>query len=310
MKIKAYIIKFIILFIIFISLDFSIGKILNYYYFKQKHGEYYVLTKTINNPTHQSADILILGSSRARRHYNPEVISQTLNMSCYNAGYDAQSILFHKALLDIIEEKYKPEIIILDINNNELLYEEISYDQLSILLPYVQYYPELWNTLLLKSPFEKIKYLSKIYPYNSLLDKIVRGNMDSMHGENDINGFVPFYGSYNRDITEKSFPETTLDKNKIDAFNSFIDICKKKNIKLFVVYSPEYLKILNNSSSIEYIIDKCKQNDIDYITYQNNADFLKGELFREALHLNNVGADEFSLDLSLKLKEKIGENGE
>ncbi|MDR2056694.1 MAG: DUF1574 domain-containing protein [Dysgonamonadaceae bacterium] len=305
MKVKTLILKFFGFLIFLFILDFGIGKILNYYYFKQKYGEYAVLTKTIENPTNQRIEILIMGSSRARRHYHPGIISATLGKSCYNAGYDAQSILFHKALLDIIEEKYKPEIIVLDVNMNELDNEEISYDQLSVLLPYASRYPKLWNTLLLKSPFERIKAISRIYPYNSLLDKIVKGNI--IYQESDINGFMPFYGMYGNDLVERTFPEIDLDPNKVSAFNAFLAICREKNIQLYIVYSPEYVKSLNTSSSMNYIIETCQKQGIEYISYQNNESYLKNELFREYLHLNNVGAEKFSLEIASKIKEKMNE---
>jgi hypothetical protein len=280
-----------------------IGETLNYYYFKQKSGEYYVLTKTIENPAKQTAEILIMGSSRARAHYHSGIISTALGKSCYNAGYDAQSILFHSALLGIVKEKYKPEIILLDVTHGELEYLEISYDQLSVLLPYAQYYPELWSTLLLKSPFERIKCLSRIYPYNSLPDKIVRGNLNFQ--SDDINGFRPFYGQFGRDFAEISFAEINLDANKINAFNSFLAVCKEHNIQLYVIYSPEYVKTLNVSSSMNYIIEKCREQGIEYISYRNDTTFLKRELFKEAMHLNNIGAEKFSLDIALKIKDKL-----
>jgi hypothetical protein len=305
MKVKTLILKILLFIVLLLILDFAIGKTLNYYYFKQKQGEYALLTRTIENPTNQRAEILIMGSSRAKRHYHPGIISATLGKSCYNTGYDAQSILFCKALLDIIREKYKPEIIVLDVNMHALNNEEISYDQLSVLLPYASRYPMLWNTLSLKSPFERIKCISLIYPYNSLLDKIVKGNI--VHWEDDINGFVPFYGVYRNDLEERTFPEINLDSNKINAFESFLSICRENNIQLYIVYSPEYVKSLNISPSMNYIIEKCQKQNIEYISYRNNEFFLNNELFQEYLHLNNVGAEKFSLDIALKIKEKINE---
>jgi hypothetical protein len=303
MKVKKLILNLLLFIVLLFILDFAIGKTFSYYYFKQKQGEYATLTKTIENPTNQKVEILIMGSSRARRHYHPGIISATLGKSSYNAGYDAQSILFHKALLDIIEEKYKPKIIVLDVNMNELDNEEISYDQLSVLLPYAPCYPELWNTLSLKSPFERIKCISRIYPYNSLLDKIVRGNI--MHMEDDIKGFVPLYGVYENNLGQITIPETNLDPNKINAFNAFLAACREKNIQLYIVYSPEYIKSLNISSSMNYIIDTCQKQGIEYISYRNNESYLKKEFFKEYLHLNNVGAEKFSFDIALKIKEKI-----
>jgi hypothetical protein len=308
MKIRALILKILVLFIVLIALDFWIGKTLRDYYFKQKFGEYYVLTRTIENPKQQRTEILIMGSSRAKRHYNPEIISETLGMSCYNAGHDAQTIIFHKALLDIIADKYKPEIILLDVISNELEYAGDNYDHLSVLLPYVRDYPELWSALSLKSPFERIKCLSQIYPYNSLLDKIVGGNI--IPREIDVNGFTPFYGWFERDLEEMTFsPDSKLDPNKVNAFNSFLTVCREKNIQLYVVYSPEFRKFSNYSSSMNYFKKEAEKQGVEFISYRNDESFFDKDLFREPLHLNNIGAEKFSLDIAIKIKIKNKTNG-
>jgi hypothetical protein len=292
---KKYAMKFLCLLGIFIISDIIIGTGLQFLYFRQKQGRLYNLTYTLKQ---QTAEILVMGSSRARHHYNPDIISDSLNMSCFNAGYDLQSILYHKALLDVIIGRYNPKVIILDVNTNELDIREESYDLLSVLNPYVKRHPILWETVKMKSPFEKIKHLSRIYPYNSLFTRIVNGNLHFNTKDISENGFIAQKGTVNDAFNEVTYQEAPLDDNKINALNQFLSDCTRRGISVYVVKSPLLGYETNNSNSIAYIIAACEQLQIPFISYQNREDFTDSRLFRDRTHLNDIGADKFSCDFA------------
>jgi hypothetical protein len=305
MQVKKYILKITGLLLALIVLDAVIGSFLNKYYFTQTHGEYAVLTNTLDNPTNQKSDLLIFGSSKAKRNYNPQIISDSLQITCYNVGYDGLGILYSNALFDIIIDKYGPHTVVLDVISDELDYSVLSYDQLALLNPYVKKYPVLWKTLLLKSPFEKIKHISKIYPYNSMLNKIIMGNRQKQSEEININGYTPKYGTWNEPLQSVFFGDAQLDPNKINAFDTFLEKCIQKKLKVYIVFSPEYRRIENDTRSIIYIKEKCSALNIEFITYQNNEKFFNNRFFRDVRHLNNVGSDVFSSDISSILIKQL-----
>lgn len=295
---RSYFIKCFIFLLSIIFIDYIIGKGLNYIYFRQSQGKLYNLTYTIEQ---QTADILIMGSSRAMHQYNPDIITDSLGLSCFNAGYDGQSILYHMALFDVITKRYNPKIIILDVNTNELNENKESYDLLATLNPYVNKYPVLWEILSLKSPFERIKHYSKIYPYNSLFARIVIGNFHFKTRDVSVNGFTAQYNTWNEPIEEITYSKELLDKNKMNLFNRFLFETKKRGITVYVVLSPIFGVATNNSPSIDYIIDECKRNNVIFISYQNNENFYDKKLFNDPGHLNYLGADYFSSDISYLL---------
>jgi hypothetical protein len=297
---KKYLIKFLCLLGILIVLDYVIGFGLKSFYFKQSQGKSYNLTYTIEQ---QTADVLIMGSSRAMHHYNPDIISDSLRLSCFNAGYDGQSILYHKALVDVMIERYRPQIIILDINSSELEAKESSYDLLAVLNPYIKKHPILWETIMLRSPFERIKHFSKTYPYNSLFARIMMGNMNFKTKDVSANGFTAWPGIWNDSLIETTYKEAILDENKINAFDQFTVDCKNKGITVYVVLSPMFYKCMNNSTSISYIMTKCEEQSVSFISYQNNLDFEDNNLFHDPGHLNDIGADKFSSNLSYLVKQ-------
>lgn len=63
------------LFAVLCILDYGIGKFLEYLYFNQKQGKLYNITYAIEKQTN---DVIIMGSSRAMHHYNPDIISDSL----------------------------------------------------------------------------------------------------------------------------------------------------------------------------------------------------------------------------------------
>ena len=61
-------------------------------------------------------DVLIMGSSRCVRHYNPQVISDSLRLSCYNAGQMGNGIILNYGRLRMIKERKQPSVIIYDLH--------------------------------------------------------------------------------------------------------------------------------------------------------------------------------------------------
>ena len=119
--------------VIVLCIDFVLGIGLKYAYDHMKSGE----RARANFVVHESkADVVIFGSSRALYHYHSNLIGDSLGKVVYNAGRPAQSILYHNAMLKMMLKRHHPQMVILDINENEFVYEKRKYDIMSSLLPY------------------------------------------------------------------------------------------------------------------------------------------------------------------------------
>lgn len=283
------------LFILFI-LDFGIGKLLRHFYFEQESGILFRTTYAIDST---EADILIFGSSTANHHYVPELFKEKFQMSSYNTGRDGNNILFSYAMLQSILKRHIPKMIIMDINDQEFMKGQDSYDRITSLLPYYDKHPEIQSIVQLKSPYEKYKLFSKIYPFNSLLFTIGVGNADFNKDRNIVNdqeGYIPLKYTWRDSLTvDTSFNNYKLDTTKINIFKSFLEECYTQKIHLFVFTSPKFIRYKYPDLTIESIKRITREFNIPFYSFINDSFFLNHrELFYNPGHLNGKGAEVFT----------------
>ncbi len=299
-QIIRFFLRSIFIVLILLVFDHGIGKILKFFYFRQESGALYRTTYAIDST---NAEILIFESSHASRCYVSEIFEDSLHYNCYNTGRDGSFILYNYAIFKAVSTRYNPRMIIIDISPEYLAYNTTDYDRLSLLLPYYQTHPEISRIVNLRGPFEKIKLISAIYPYNSLILHIVLGNLNfNKEREPEIKGYVPLFKIMkNEKIDTSRIVACTIDKNKICALKDIISTCKQKKIDLFFVYSPRW-SIIQGSFNNTLISSMCSENGIRYIDMSNNQIFINNhDYFADKDHLNDEGAKVFSSMLINKI---------
>lgn len=287
----------LILFLIVFLLDRVSGTVVKRLYFSQVAGANYRTTYSIDSTR---ADILVFGSSRANHHYVPEIFEDSLKMSFYNTGRDGNFLLYNFAVFKTIIKRYSPKIIILDINANELYYNKENYDRLSSLLPYYYDHPEIQSIVKLRSPYEKLKLSSAIYPYNSSLLTILMSNLEAnKHRKSDRNGYIPLFGSMkDTSMGNINDPGNSFDSTNINALKSISKTCKLNNILLIFIQSPIYSNV-KDISSTKVIAGIAKENNAIFLDYFNNKKFNnKPSYFKDGSHLNDEGAKIFSKEIA------------
>lgn len=292
--------KLLLFFIILFVLDFGIGSVLRYFYFKQDSGQQYRTTYSLE---HTEADLLIFGSSRATHHYYPKSFEDGLNLTCYNTGRDGCFILYNYAILCGVLKRYTPKMVILDINREEFRRDPAEYDRLSSLLPYYRSHPEIRPVVELKGRFEKYKMISQIYPFNSALLTIAIGNFEgNKQRETDINGFVPLSSRFDGAMDTSKKAAYELDTVKIEIYKKFLDACKQAGVKVYVVCSPEFIKEAHLDSSIAVAKALAKKANVSFISYLDDPNFRSNRLFSDIAHLNQTGAIKFSASVIKEMK--------
>lgn len=293
---KSYIGKATLLFILLVIADRGIGYGLKWMYFNQKGEDYFFTTKTLDE---QTADLVVLGSSRARNHYNPEILEDSLDMSCYNAGRSGCFLVYQSAQLDLILDRYTPKSVVLEVTPYDMEAGEGDYDRLSGLLPY-QHHPSFKKVIGKKSHWEPYKCWSKIYPYNSIVLKMVKNLKD--RGEFKANGFQPLHSVWTDSISSNyGEHENAIDKHKTNEMVHIIDVCRKKGIRLTMVTSPMFAHC-KETKTLSLTDSLCKKYKIKYYSFLNHPTYEDSKLYHTPDHLNATGAEIFSKHIAHLLK--------
>lgn len=295
---KKFLVKIGLFFLALIVVDRALGMVFSYMGDHAKGG-YIGHHKYVADKVNE--DILIFGSSRAIHHYNPQIISDSLGMSCYNCGQDGNGIILFYGLWQMIKEHHKPKMIIYDVSTSFDLFEGESNQR------YLGWLRTDYDRLGIKEIFskvdstEKYKMMSMLYRYNS---KFMQNITDFVHPIFAIegNGYLPLKGEMDTMKIRKpegvdSIPK--YDEAKLDFINKFID--DAKDVQLFFVASPLWYGM--DEEALKPIKDICLKKHIPFGDFSNNPKYVhNNHFFIDGSHLNAVGADEFTKDLIADVK--------
>jgi hypothetical protein len=288
--------------LILILIDFVTGGVMRLFYFSQENKYTYAIEKT-------NAEVIILGSSRALYHYIPSIIEDTLGLDCFNTGSGGQNIYYHYGIINSILARYTPKIVILDLTDIDYLITSDAFntDKLSILLPYYDKYAAISEVINLRGHFEKVKLLSKTYPFNSQIYSTVNSFIKA--GNNpflSMDGYFPLYGKIKDPLKVEGDPgEFDPDPVKISYLQKIISECKDKGIRLIIINSPSFVYRKGKPLPFDLIKEIGNDYAIEVWDFTNDTIFLKQEYFHDPAHLNDLGAHEFTDIIAGKIKRGV-----
>lgn len=241
-------------------------------------------------------DVLIFGSSRAHYHYSPQIVTDSLGMTCFNCGENAMGIVHFYAWWKIISQRYHPQLLIYEVTPEMDIRTGSNYEYLWRLRNH--YENEDVRAVFEKvEPKEKWKMVSRMYRYNSTFTEIAADIIHPMK-EQGSNGFV----AVNRTVK----PKYAIKRPKYDGKTIIPDTLKmgffEKMIKemgptqLILVASP-YLTGINRTA-FDPIREMSQKYGVPFLDYSNDSSYLrKTEYFYDSNHLNATGAEIFTRNL-------------
>lgn len=297
--------KFLLKIVIFFALLFVIDRVAGYtfsYMSKHSAGGYVKHHNYITDGVHE--DLLIFGSSRAIHHYNPQIINDSLGLSCYNCGQDGNGVLLYYGWWQIIKEHHRPQIIICDVTPSFDLFIGEANNK------YLGWLKELYDRANISDIFddvdktEKFKMMSQMYRYNSKFHQIAADFVYPLYVVKS-NGFLPLQGEVDTMRIKKkedgSAKQVQFDSLKIAYLNKFID--EADGVKLIFVASPMWYGIATDN--LKPIKDICHGRNIPFLDFSNALKYVhNNEYFKDGSHLNARGADEFTRDLIVELRKR------
>lgn len=285
-------------------MDLCLGGANAWLYHRSKYGIFHRQQYVMNE---SKDDIIILGSSRASHHYVPSIISDSLGMSCYNAGSEGMCIFYHYAMLaSMIERGYCPKIVIYDVMDLDMKEHpgptftlDAALDRLA---PHYGEYKCIDSLFEYKGWKEKLKLLSLSYRYNSKLVQAIKCNFipsPEDNGYEKVTGNLPA----NVVFSSSEYEECELDSLKMLYMQKMVHLAQDNNIKMVFVLSP-YFKD-NPSKALDVAKSIAKKNKVLLLDCYNEPELMKRELFRDVMHLNDEGAHVWTAFFAHVLKEKM-----
>lgn len=281
---KKYLIKIVLFFVAVAVVDILFGKACQYMNDHSKGGgvksRYYVCKES-------TEDVLVFGSSRAKHHYVPDIIEDSLKMTCYNTGEDGNGIILCYGFLKMITERYSPKLIIYDVTGFDM-YEDDNMKYLDLMKPY--YYENGIDSIFWAvEPRTRVMMLSNLYRYNTTCLRVIGNFIHPMN--NYPKGYLALHKTmnYEPEIKENKKTKRVVDSLKIQYFERFINLTKTCGITLICCGSPSY-KADNNGFYMP-VIQLCNQHDITFL-YYGDAPSISNEksYFSDRTHMNDKGA--------------------
>lgn len=307
---KKFLLKIGLFFSLVVVIDVVSGFVFDFLTSHAKYGETYNNNYIANICTD---DVIILGSSRADRHYVPSVVQDSLGLSCYNCGEPGCGIIPAYARYKMIAERKKPKLVIYEVTPG---YDYFVADDYSKYLGRIRQYSnrkpvaEMYETF--GDDMEHLRLLSNMYRNNS---NVVQNLMDMVVPTKDYRGYGPLFGKLTEEAVQQK-RETQVDRDtkshKIDSLKLsyvgklFAD-AKADGVPIICTVSPYYTPPTGDNEEYYFpIIELCKKYDVPYL---DNRDFdgITGEMefFQDLGHLNDGGAKKYTAYLLPSLRRYI-----
>lgn len=255
-------------------------------------------------------DVLILGSSRATHHYDSSILQDTLDMTVYNGGFDANGIILAYPLYEIVAERHKPKLVVYEVFPQFDYFENDNVQYLQNLKT-VFGKPRARDMFARVSLPEFIKMHSGLYALNSFTVKVLDDR--EINDKNSHLGFYPLVAEMNEyaNAHYTEMPEIkpvstdgAPDSIKINVFRDFIRRVKSDGTPLILTVSPVY--DANFHGDLDSLFEIARQEKVPVIDHYYDSRFRGNDrYFDDGNHLNHIGAEKYSRIVSREIRDSL-----
>lgn len=244
-----------------------------------------------------------MGSSCASHHYVAKQIADSLGMSCYNGGQDGNGIIMQYGRWKMLSQHHIPKIIIYDvepafdlsINGNERYIDRLK--------PYSGD-KEIRNYIAGLFPMERWKLTLQMYRYNYKFLEILS---DCIRPSDVNKGYKPLYKHIREELVNapKAAPAESMvvDETKYYKICKLVEEIQAKGSTIIFVSSPYWQSIA--APDISAIRNIAERYGVTFLDYSGSEINCNPDWFADSMHLNDKGANVFSLEIIKVLKTRI-----
>lgn len=275
-------------------------------------GEYLIWNEIYSGKI--DVDIAVYGSSRAWTHIDPEILKDSLGLSAYNFGIDGLNFsLQYFRHLEYFKNNKAPKIIIISGDIFTFEKEDGFYNNEQV-LPYMLFNKDYLESIELFNIYNKPDVFIPLKRYLGKTWGIERAVVLATGNEHEQpvrkNGFMGIEREWNQDLKQaiksKGNLRVKIDYKLLCLFMRFINECKKQNIEVILVYSPEYIEgrtfIVNRKQVLNLWYKIAEARNLVFLDYTEDSIGKNRNYFFNSTHLNKQGSRLFSQKLAGDIK--------
>ena len=263
--------------------------------------------------TDVNSELVLMGSSRCRSHFDPVFFENEFNLKSINIGVDGHSELsmIYVRLMDYLKNNSPPKYAILSIDPftsagdiskksantvNKDAFARYAYAPLN----------DDWETInyLGFNTWEKYVPLYAIFKYKQLSNSLYQNNSEQYlkYGYDRHDNYWNILKNPVNNEMQNNYQISRQSSKVKKALSQLNDLCSAKGIKLICIQTPVYKSIFDrNSFNIAKTI--CADLDITYIDANYNSIRIEIKNFYNSNHLNLNGVTE--MNNKLKGEQKL-----
>jgi hypothetical protein len=318
---KKFVIQLFTFFLLLVVISYILYYVLNRY--EVNYYKYKSKIRWSQSISHRHYHYCFLGSSRIANSINHKKFNQTLHTSSINIATQGSAYaenfavlyqflkhntidtlvlgfdLFGKVEAATLENKNYTALHFkhFDFFNsmNDLVIDSVYQDYTQPL--YKMY---LWKYLPMSRYIEYNQYFKIDSMIQYLFDQQSKTPFDTMNGEQlllDKN----FKGD------EYAIPQNiSLAYYQQKYLYKILNLCKQKNIRIRLITPPYYsIKQFNSNIHQRYLSQLKKSFDFTYLSFAIGKDWNNKSYFKDGIHVNHLGANEFTQQLTDSIKKSF-----
>lgn len=268
----------------------------------------------VNRAIELRPEVVVLGSSRAYRHYDTEVLGEILGMRAYNTGEMGQDLPFARGVAQVLLEHYTPRLFLVNVDPQSIV-DLGRMARVRALAPYIDEAPAVRALIYALGPFERVKYLSRSYRYNETVFDVVKGwgkrdasrwGFEPRRETPDAEQLLDSWWRYDPALREKQL-RVGPDPRLVAMLRDLIRDGTSRGTRVVLVRSPMWRPHgPDGEAEVGRAVEAIASEEgvpFVQITFDGHPRFQQIDLWADPVHLNAAGASLFSRMLGERLLE-------
>lgn len=316
------------IFVFFLILTVSI-RLLEFLIVPISRADFFIHDMDRMKDNGENIDMLIIGNSHSLFGFNPIVFEEKLGLdNVYNASVQALQISSEYLITESVVEKFKPQIIVAEIDWTSLIdygtertqYKLLGMDRLTGLR-------KIRHIINDFEPSERIYAISKLYRFrdNIFNRDIIASNIrvkrwaESTRYEDNYYQTIKGYDKGIACVTQPfqvveraPFDMQSVSEHNKSYLDKFVQLCRENDIQLFFVTPPVsksfHMNIGNYQEILDFYRNYAENNNVRYFDMnmlKNRDELFSDYVFYDDGHLCETGAMTASTILSDLISDEL-----